>query len=129
MREKPELRLVDDLAALSPGLTAALVEHRADNEEILPHLFFGDVARYAVRLHQEVGISATAAPELAAILVLLEDRFAHGSAAEENLIAVSFLENLPDPGEPGDSLRYALGPTLTRHLRLIWPTDTRLSSS
>ena len=44
----------------------------------------------------------------------------------DNLIAVSFLENLPGPGEAGARIRYELGPKLTRQLKIIWSSDEAL---
>ena len=121
--------LIDRLTELSPGLSEVLREHLADMDgELLPHLFFGDLTRYVVALCGRAESSADAARELDAILGFLEERMARGTEPEDNLISVSFLENLPYPWEAGAGLRYRLGPTLTKQLQVIAPYDKRLRS-
>lgn len=46
------------------------------------------------------------------VLDYLEEPLRDGGDEIQELIAVSFLENLPTEGEPGDRMRAALGPAL-----------------
>ena len=54
---------------------------------------------------------------LQAVLGFLEEAFSTQGEEVEELIAVSFLEHLPRPSEPGAELRQMLGPRLAQELR------------
>lgn len=109
--------LVRDLAAVSPSLEQALTEHLADNGgEVLPHLFMGDVTRTLVRLDMD----GDREDVVTRALELLEDRYAEGVEEVQELVAVSFLENLPGRAEPGADLRGRLGPELTAQLQRMF---------
>jgi hypothetical protein len=90
-----------------PVLRPVLDEHFADNDgELLPHLVLADFFRWLVA-HQE------SEPEACmAVLAELEAEFAAGPDEVRGLIAVSGVEMIPDPGQPGSSLRTLLGPGL-----------------
>ena len=49
----------------------------------------------------------------------LENAYQSGGEEVEDLISVSFLENLPRPGEAGSQIREMLGPSLHRQLDVI----------
>jgi hypothetical protein len=104
------LAVVGALVDRCPSLLPVLDAHLDDYEHLLAHLFFGDVVRWAVRRHLDDSEDA----ELATGLALLEQHFAKNQADE--LIAVSFLENLPAKADPGAGIRQRLGPTMTKHL-------------
>ena len=125
MSSAPQRALIAVLARLSPSLGAQLEEHIVYNGGMLPHVFLGDVTRYVA----ELADASPEAPQLQAMLDLLEDRFPNGAADEQEMIAVSFIENLPAPDEEGSELRYILGPKLTEQLKVTWPTDSRLHSN
>ena len=97
-------------------------EHLADNfGEVLPHLFFGDLTRLVVgdlRGAADAGSQAErpSAGQVRELLDELEQAFAAGPEEVSDLIAVSFLENLPRPGEDGDGVRDLLGPRLRAEL-------------
>src|SRR5688572_17197555 len=100
--------LVRDLVDAAPELDAVLQEHLADNDELLPHVLFGDVTRWL----GEHGPNA-------AVLAVLEHHMAAGDDDVQNVLAVSFLENLV-AGEPSDdAIRAALGPRLRAELDAI----------
>ena len=100
--------LVRDVVANVPELQPLLAEHLADNYgELLPHVFFGDVTRWALR---EKAVNSLS---LKRLLTLLDASYAKGVPDVQELIAVSFLENLP-PGWPaklGPHLAAARGDT------------------
>lgn len=82
--------LLQDLIAAAPHLDAARREHLADKGEVLPHVLFSGITRWLV----ERG-------PLPEILGVLEHHLDVGDEYVQNVIAVSFLENLlgDDPSE------------------------------
>lgn len=116
---------IERLVSSYPRLKPIFDEHVSDNfGEVLPHLFFGDLTRYAVSRFLEVESGALpqgleAEPELRQLLNDLEDAYADGDEEVQELISVSFLENLPRPGEEASGLRNWLGPELSAQLRVI----------
>ncbi|GLI28276.1 hypothetical protein ARHIZOSPH14_25180 [Agromyces rhizosphaerae] len=95
------------LVAEHPILADVLSESVEDNcGEVLPHLILADVMRWLashVESEQEVCI---------AIVRWLELEYERGTSDVRDLIAVSGVEMIPDPGQPGSQLRTMLGPTL-----------------
>jgi hypothetical protein len=45
--QRPASAATREFVAAIPELQAALAEHVRDNDELLPHVFFGDVSRFA----------------------------------------------------------------------------------
>jgi hypothetical protein len=96
--------VVDRLVERFGWLEPLLREHLADNfGEVLPHLFLGDVTRYLVTrmIHEwqaNPDEAAAARNEVDEMLDALEQEFMAGDEEVEDLIAVSFLENLPRKG-------------------------------
>ena len=105
-----------------PSLEPLLEEHLTDNfGELLPHIFLGDVVRWVLSLFATARAEGSFASrrELRDILEYLEDAFASGNRELQELLSVSFLENLPRPGDDGSEIRTQLGPSLTKELRAI----------
>ena len=71
------------------NLGPILIEHVSDNDEILPHVFLGDVTRYVLA----DGIQRRE------LVRFLDDRFTKGEKDIRDLIAVSFIENLESEEE------------------------------
>lgn len=95
------------LVAGYPDLAPILDESLKDNYgELLPHLVLADVVRWLAD-HEESS-SATCR----SILEWLEREYASAPTDVRDLIAVSGVEMIPDPGRPGSSLRNWLGPAL-----------------
>jgi hypothetical protein len=110
--------LLDRVGDLRP----AYEEHLADNVELLPHVFMGDVTRCVVSLHKR-GLREHR-PEheteiLFTILQLTERALREGDDDLQGLIVVSFLENLDQSDEDYESLKALLGEELTRHLSAL----------
>lgn len=117
------IAFIDHLVAQVPVLEPAFREHVSDNfGEVLPHVFFGDLTRYAVsEFLRSEGTSAGArrvSRELESLLAELEVGLDIGGDVTE-LICASFLENLPKLGEPGDGVRDLLGPKLRSQLNAM----------
>ena len=109
---------VGSLAYQFPALRPLLQVHLDDQDgEILPHLFMADLERWA-----EAQIQARDEAShllLEQVLAFLEMAYSTQGAEVEELIAVSFLEHLPRPGEPGAELRTLVGPNLAEQLERI----------
>ena len=104
------------------SLAPLLEEHLADNlGELLPHMFLDDIVRWVVALMTTARVEGdlTAQREVLEFLSLLEDTYASGNEELQELLSVSFLENLPRPDEDGAEIRTQLGPSLTKQLRII----------
>lgn len=86
----PLTRFIEELLDAVPELRALYEEHMADNDSLLPHVFMGDIARFAI---------ANAAdprhrPTLARLLGRLEDGLRAEEEGVRELIRASFVENL-----------------------------------
>jgi hypothetical protein len=112
------VNFIGGLVMRCPFLEPILRAHLADNfDEVLPHVFFGDLTRYVIRefsrLEGEWDCEGDEpSGQLQDLLEELERAFVEGGGEISELIAVSFLENLPSPGENGQELRNLLGPGL-----------------
>jgi hypothetical protein len=108
--------VVEQLAALDPSLQAALRQHIADHERVLPYLFLGDAARWTIARYLAGDIEAARR-----LLALLESQYANGDEGARDLIALGFVENLPSTGAPAAELRKMLGPRLSEEYgRVNW---------
>ncbi len=113
------MAFVKQVAGLSPTLKVLLESHVKDNfGEVLPHVFLGDVTRHVIAL---VGapaseVSLAVRREVKTILDTMEHGYATGSPEVRELIAASFLENLPAKEEPGSEIRGMVGPSLGSQL-------------
>lgn len=97
---------IDWLVARHPDLAPIRDEHLGDYGELLPHVLFGDVTRYAVRLASSDADDAT----LDGLLGDLDS--ALGADRDDdvgNLILASFVENAQGgPGNAEQTLRARL---------------------
>ena len=97
--------LINTLVVEIPELRPMLDEHLHDNYgELLPHVFFGDVTRWAEE--QAWHPTATSLTKLRHLLDRLDADYPDGDDDLRGLIQVSFLWGL------SDAVRALLGPTL-----------------
>jgi len=92
------VEFVRQLTKFSPSLTASLDEHIEDNfGDILPYIFLYDVVVHVIGLVLEKTAEnvTSARSELNSILGIIELYFEAENPEIEDLIHVSFLENLP----------------------------------
>jgi len=75
-----------------PELAPTFQEHVEFHEELLPHVFMGDVGRFVVA--NAIGRDSKSA--LARLMAYLEEGLANGPAGVQELIVVSFVEYLQD---------------------------------
>jgi hypothetical protein len=110
---------VTTILARFPRLGGILVEHLKDSAgEVLPHVFLGEVTRHVQSLLLAAdGPGSPSGREARQILAYLEEVYSTGTREIRELIAVSFLENLPGSGQPGSQVREMLGPQLSAQLR------------
>lgn len=98
--------LVGALCHSHRELLPLLSAHLADNEgEVLPHLLLADVVRWLVE-HR------TQSAKCQEIWTWLEDAYVRGDGDEQDLVAASAVEMIPDPGQPGADMRDMLGSVL-----------------
>lgn len=113
---------VRSLVSRFAGLRELLEEHVEDNfGEILPHVFFGDLTRYILSLLSAATAGGGLPPrsELREILDYLEEAYSEANEEIQELISVSFLENLPRPGENGSQIREMIGRQLRKQMDAI----------
>jgi hypothetical protein len=101
-------RFVRELVAAVPRLRGLLNEHVHDQGELLPHVFFGDVARALATTPESRSVPRS---ELEDALAFMERGLHDGEPSVQELIVASFLENVP-PRELRTDIRPMLGPAL-----------------
>ena len=72
-----------------PEFAAAIDEHVADNDEVLPHVLFGDLSRFVVEAGQRRDDDL-----VRRALAFLDAALREGDDAVQNLVGVSFVENV-----------------------------------
>ena len=110
-----EVSFVGALVQRFPVLKGLLQQHLDDYDGLLPHVLMGEVTRWLISEFRK----DNASPVVREFLGFMETAFANREEHDRELIAVSFLENLPRIGEPGEELRRALGPALRRQLDIM----------
>ena len=97
-------------------------EHIEDYDELLPHVFFGELTRYVVNLYKSIldcSSDTKRWDELDTILVYLENGISGNDEKVQELIAVSFLENLDLTDIKVGTLIERFGPYLKKELKMI----------
>ena len=111
------------LSTAVPEFQSVIDDHLAFNGEILDHLLFADLARFVLEAH------ATGQPELVdRILSWLDLALRTGDDAVQNLVSVSFVENIP--GFESENLPFieTWPPALRVDADRLIPPSTRGSS-
>ena len=112
---------VRNLVRLVPSLLPAMDEHLKDNDEMLPHVFFGDLTRVVVNMQKMSDENQRYDDhDLDAILQYLEEGIKSTSPEIRELISASFIENLV-PGLPHiTSLKTRMGRELKSQYMRQW---------
>jgi len=98
-----------------PELRPAYDKHVRDYDELLPHVFLGDVTRYVV---QQIHLVETGpATPVERILGFLDQCMAFGDEHVKELISVSFIENLVDYNDALAGIKGLTGPNLEKEIR------------
>jgi hypothetical protein len=72
-----------------PEFAAAIDEHVADHDEVLPHVLFGDLTRFVLDAHQRGDDDL-----VRRALAFLDSALREGDDGVQNLVGVSFVENV-----------------------------------
>jgi hypothetical protein len=110
-----DVSFVGALCYDTPELIDLLQSHLDTYEELLPHVFMGDFTRWVVGKFND----DRSDPNLRRLLVFIEESFSRQDESSQEIISVSFLENLPQVGEDDDEVRTVLGPHLRGELGRI----------
>lgn len=99
-----------------PGFDRVYDEHIAWNDELLPHVLLGDLCRF---LSDEVAARGPDSEALKETVSLMENAMGSPDPLLQELVAVSFVENM-DPNDPSfTTIRALFGPHLEQqYLRL-----------
>jgi hypothetical protein len=110
-----ESSFIKNLLNAVPELSGTLDEHLAANDSLLPHVFMGDVTRFYL---SEVEKSVENDVVLR-LLSILEEGLNSGDEKVDELISVSFIENLGGEDTVIESSKHLMGPALRRTLRTV----------
>lgn len=120
-KRQSQLRLVRQLVKEVPEFQSVVAEHEAFNEDLLPHVLFGDLTRWVIDLYRRARNSPNERVDSVRVLnralSFLEERFEDvDDEASQDLITLSFLENLGQAGPDFEGIRAQLGPALREGL-------------
>jgi hypothetical protein len=101
-----------------PELQPLLDKHVRANDEVLPHVFFGELTRFALNEAKSPTSDA-----LCRLLSFLESAMTSGDENVQNVIAASFLENLGPPTDEFYVIRTMSGPNLRIGLAHCWKEE------
>jgi hypothetical protein len=104
----------DHLRTAVPGFDRVYDEHLADNDDILPHVLLGDLVRF---LSREVEVHGDESVTLKQAMRLLESGMGSADARLQELVAVSFLENLDPADASFRTISELFGPKLEQQYR------------
>ncbi len=105
-----------------PGFDRVYDEHVADYDDVLPHVLFGDLVRF---LENDVALHGAEGEALKQAMLLLEHGMDSPDPRLQELVSVSFLENL-EPGDPSSpAIRRLFGPRLAEEYKHYDPDAAR----
>jgi hypothetical protein len=118
--------IIDVLLGEVPELRALFNAHlRKNGGECLPHVFFGDMTRFVLGLAQDATVPNDRSFELLKrILEFLEVAMASPDPRVQNLVSVSFVENLGPMSDSLAKVRTMLGRKLSEELVRYWGPRT-----
>ena len=97
-----------------PELKQRYDEHISANDEILPHIFLGDVTRFVIEASGEGAIGSE--DSVCRILNYFEHSMCNSDECVRELISVSFIENLTGHKNVVGQLIPLMGPSLKNEL-------------
>ena len=108
------IQCVNLLLERVPELRSAYDKHVHDYDELLPHVFLGDVTRYVV---QQIRLCETGpATPVERILSFLDQCMGSGDEHVKELVSVSFIENLLEHEDAPAGIKGLIGPTLEKEI-------------
>lgn len=105
---------VSELLNAVPETKDIYQKHIDDNGETLPHVLLGDITRFVVDSYRKANTSV-----LSRVLEFLEKSVSSSDEHLQELVVVSFLENLHQAGDDYDGLKKLLGPNLKKNLSSV----------
>lgn len=103
-----------------PSLRAVFDAHLRRNDELLLHVFMGDVTRFLISNYREATNNAVgsqiADQTVSSLLATLEGAMKSPDDRLQELISVSFLENLHQADSDYEGIKKLLGPALAKEL-------------
>lgn len=99
---------IEELLRRVPDLKPIYDEHLTDNDTLLPHVFMGDVVRFAIAEVENPRSRAS----ISTLLEYMEDGLRIGREEVKELIIGSFVENLIGEVKALKVLKPLMGPTL-----------------
>ena len=102
------------MVAAVPSFHDRVRQHVAENGQLLPTVLLDDITDQMLRTYAASVDAGTSMPvQVRVFLDLIELKFSGDIDGDvDNLTGVSFIENLPQPGERGATIVQALGPKL-----------------
>jgi hypothetical protein len=107
--------IVSNLIEEAPDLRSLYEAHFRDYGDTLPHVFFGELTRFA----QEAFTHPPSSPDRQSglrIIAVLERAMSSDDERLQELVSTSFLENLDQDASAFSDIRASLGPTLKKEL-------------
>lgn len=119
MRRSTSELLIERLVQAVPDLVPLYNEHITDYDEVLPHVFFGDVVRYLTQDFSGPDVRVLREQHhrhVLKVLRILDDAIMLADPDVLELLSVSFLENIDWSTPEGQWIRSSLGPGLRQEL-------------
>jgi hypothetical protein len=101
-----------------PGFDRVFREHIQDYDEVLPHVLVAELARF---LSADVQKSGSLSAALPPAMDILERGMASNDPKLQELVAVSFLENLDPADASFQEIRRHFGPHMRKQFERYWP--------
>ena len=105
---------IEYLISEIPQIKDIYNEHINDYDELLMHVLFGDITRFAVSLYKKNSNDET----LKKLLLILDEGFTTSDKKLQELISVSFLENLDQSEDYYNGIKDMLSNRLRNELIL-----------
>jgi hypothetical protein len=111
----------EQLLSSVPTFMSIYKEHIEDNNELLHHVLMADLTRYCIQLYRngDRGGDKEKKKILCDVLKFLDQGMLSSDAKLQELISVSFLENLWQADEDYESMKGLLSPVLIEELQRL----------
>jgi hypothetical protein len=115
--EKEQMEFLAEMVKQVPELKGVYKEHKSFNGEVLSHILMAEITRFIVSQHRLITSGSQSSHTLDSCLGFLEEGMKNGTEGVQEVISLSFLENLAQSDDLYFLLRSRLGPALRTELR------------